>query len=137
MQYVERRQIPLPRYLQSNVQRREFENVIFYGLIAGLAICPFWLGSNRLGAWGLNAILFASFVIALEISLIVRGKLHPVPIRQILFPTIGFGIVVAWIWLQMSSFTPSGWHYTIWSMAADALNTPVKGSISVSPDLTL
>jgi O-antigen ligase len=123
--------------LRAKSPRREFEDVISYGLIAGLAICPFWFGSNRLGAWGFNAIVFSSLVIALEISLILRAKSHPVPIRQILLPAIGIGIVLAWIWLQMSSFTPSAWHYPIWSMAADALNTPLEGSISVSPDLTL
>jgi hypothetical protein len=43
--------MPSPRYLALTRHRREFEDVISYGLIAGLAICPFWLGSNRLGAW--------------------------------------------------------------------------------------
>src|SRR6266516_1257665 len=116
-----RQQMTLPQYLRVKAPRREFEDVISYGLIAGLAICPFWFGSNRLGAWGLNAILFSSLVIALEISFIVRAKLHPVPIRQILVPAIGLGIVVAWVGVQMSSLTPREWHYPIWGMTADAL----------------
>ena len=35
------------------------ETGLFWAMIAGLAWCPFWFGSNTLGAWGINAVLFS------------------------------------------------------------------------------
>ena len=41
-----------------------------------------------------------------------------------------------WIGLQNATWTPSFLHHPIWGMAADALDRPVAGSISVNRDLT-
>ena len=71
------------------------ERVIFFGFLLGLAVCPFWLGSNRLGAWGINAVFFSALLIAYECSLLVSGKPHPFPIGWIKVPAICFALVVA------------------------------------------
>ena len=113
------------------------ERVVFFGFVLGLAICPFWLGSNRLGPWGINAALFSTLLIAYECSLLASGKPHPFPIQSIKIPAICFALVVAWIVIQMTPYVPRSWTYPIWEISSDAINRDLRGSISVNPDLTM
>src|SRR5262249_21760205 len=104
--------------------------------IAGLAWCPFWLGSNELLAWGVNAVLFPGLVIIYELSLLIRGERHPVAIKHVKVAAALFAAAVIWILIQNATWTPAWLHHPIWQMAAEALNKPIHGSISVDRDLT-
>jgi O-antigen ligase len=112
------------------------ERALFWVFIAGLAWCPFWFGSNELLAWGMNAVLFPGLVGIYELSLLIRGKRHPVTIRQIKAPAALCAAVVLWILIQNTTWTPNWMHHPIWQMSADALDRPVDGSISVNRELT-
>ncbi len=112
------------------------ERLLLWALIAGLAWCPFWFGSNELPAWGINAILFPGLVASYELSLLIRGKRHPVAIKQIKLPAALFATVVLWILIQNATWTPHWLHHPIWQMTADALARPIDGSISVDRELT-
>lgn len=105
-------------------------------LVCGLAWVPFWLGSNRLIAWGINAVLFAGLAVVYELSLLLRGARHPVPIRRVGLSAVLFGLVVLWVFIQSVSWTPTEWHHPIWQLTSEALGQPIAGSISVDPDLT-
>jgi O-antigen ligase len=118
------------------IQSAIVERALLWVFIAGLAWCPFWFGSNVLLAWGGNAVLFPGLVAIYELSLLVRGERHPVAIKQIKFPAALFAAVVLWILIQNATWTPALLHHPIWQMAADALERPIDGSISVSRDLT-
>jgi hypothetical protein len=117
-------------------QRAIVERVLLWAFIAGLAWCPFWFGSNVLLAWGINAVLFPGLVAIYELSLLIRGERHPVAIRQIKAPAALFAAVVLWILIQNATWTPEWLHHPIWQMSADALDSPVHGSISVDRELT-
>jgi O-antigen ligase len=112
------------------------EQVLLWALVAGLAWCPFLFGSNLVLVWGINAVLFPGLVAIYEVSLLVRGERHPVAIRQIKIPAALFSAVVVWIFIQNATCTPDWLHHPIWQMAADALEKPVDGSITVNRDLT-
>jgi O-antigen ligase len=112
------------------------ERACLWAFIGGLAWCPFWFGSNVLLAWGINGVLFPGLVATYEISLLVRGKRHPVAIKHIKVPAALFAAVVLWIFVQNATWTPGWLHHPIWQMSADALDRPVDGSISVNRDLT-
>ena len=112
------------------------ERVLLWAFIAGLAWCPFWLGSNALLAWGINAVLFPGLVAIYELSLLIRGERHPVAIKQIKAPAALFAAVVLWILVQNATWTPDWLHHPIWQMTADALQRPIEGSISVNRELT-
>src|ERR1019366_7322887 len=71
-----------------------------------------------------------------EISLLVRGKSHPVGIKQLKIPAGLFVAVVLWIVIQNTTWTPSLLHHPIWEMTADDLGKSIAGSISVNRDLT-
>ena len=112
------------------------ERALLWAFIAGLAWCPFWFGSNVLLAWGINAVLFPGLVAIYELSLLIRGKRHPVAIKQIKLPAALFAAVVLWILIQNATWTPDWLHHPIWQMTADALDRPIDGSISVNRELT-
>src|SRR5215813_4032157 len=106
------------------------ERVLLWGLIAGLAWCPFWLGGNALLAWGINAVLFPGLVAIYELSLLVRGERHPVAIKHIKVPAALLAAVVLWILIQNATWTPDWLHHPIWQMTSDVLDRPIDGSIT-------
>src|SRR2546430_348244 len=112
------------------------DQALLWAFVAGLAWCPFWFGSNVLVAWGINAVLFPGLVLIYELTLLIRGERHPVAIKQIKVPAALFAVVVVWILIQNATWTPAWLHHPIWQMAADALDKPIDGSISVNRDLT-
>ena len=104
--------------------------------VGGLAWVPFWFGSARPIAWGINAVIFPSLAALYELSLVLRGAPHPVAIRRIGVSAVLFALVITWILVQNVSWTPTDWHHPIWRLASDALGQPIAGSISADPDLT-
>src|SRR5262249_5476643 len=103
---------------------------------AGLAWVPFWLGSDRLIAWGINALIFPGIAALYELSLLLRGAPHPVAIKRVWLAAILFITAVIWAVLQNASWMPTSWQHPIWQLASTALGRPVAGSISVDPSLT-
>jgi O-antigen ligase len=116
---------------------RSFDRKLFAALMVGLAFAPFWLGSNRPIAWGVNAIYYGALAILYEAALLWSGRSHPVALRRIWFPALAFMSVVVWSLLQIAPFMPESWRHPIWRMASDALGEPIAGAISVNPDLTV
>jgi O-antigen ligase len=116
---------------------RAADRRIFIALMVGLAVAPFWLGSDRPIAWGFNALYYGALAIAYEGALLIGGREHPVALRRIWFPALAFACVVIWSLLQIAPFMPESWRHPIWRLASDALGEPIAGSISVNPDLTV
>lgn len=112
------------------------EAALLVALVAGLAWAPFWLGGNRMVPWGVNGVYFPTLVVAYELSLLMRGRRHPVGIRQLAAPAALFCAVVAWIYVQMSTAAPAAMVHPIWNMASDVLGAPIAGSISVNRGAT-
>ena len=110
---------------------------VFLGLfIVALAWVPFWLGSNQVLPWAINAIVFPSLAAAYTVSLVVRGMPQPMPLRSIRLPALLFAAAAAWAVFQNATWTPAGLHHPVWQVAADVLGRPIPGSISVDRDLT-
>src|ERR1019366_10332783 len=113
-----------------------FELMLFWAFVAGLAWVPYWYGSNDYVAWGVNAVLFCGLVVIYEAAVLVKGKSHPVGVKEIWISVALFAAVVLWIIVQNATWTPSSWHHPIWALTSDALNRPIEGSISVNRNLT-
>jgi O-antigen ligase len=126
----------IPRVQRLSGESAIVERALLWAFIAGLAWCPFWFGSYTLLAWGINAVVFPGLVVIYELSLLIRGERHPVAIWQIKVPAVLFGAVVLWILIQNATWTPVWFHHPIWQMAADALDQPIDGSISVDREMT-
>ena len=107
--------------------------VLFVG---GLAWVPFLFGGNAPIAWGINAVVFGALAALYELSLVLRGASHPVPIRRVGVSAVLFALVTIWILVQNVTWTPTGWQHPIWHLASETLGQPIAGSISVDRDLT-
>ncbi|MGH6839090.1 MAG: O-antigen ligase family protein [Methylocella sp.] len=112
------------------------DGALFFALVLALAWVPLWLGANRPFAWGVDAILFPGLALVYEISLLLRGRGHPVGVRRLKAPAMLFAAVVTWIFIQMSTSVPAALQHPVWAMAADVLERPLDGCISVNRDLT-
>ncbi len=110
---------------------------LFLAFIALLAWTPFWFGSNRPFAWGINAVGFGSLVIFYEISLLATRRRHPVALKRLWFPALAFLSLCAWSLLQTAAFLPLGYQHPIWQMTREALGRDLPGSISINRDDTI
>ncbi len=110
------------------------EWAIFCIFVAALGWLP--LAGNLPLTWGINAILFPGLAVIYEISVLARRVPHPVALKEFPVSAALFVAVVLWIIIQNGTWTPSFLHHPIWGMAANALDRPVEGSISVNRDLT-
>jgi len=113
------------------------ESALLIGLTAGLAWAPFWLGGNRVTAWGVNALWFPGLALAYEFSLFARGRSHAVAARRIVVSIVLFLLVALWAVAQTSSLASMAFAHPIWGMASDALAIGLPATISVDPPATL
>jgi O-antigen ligase len=113
------------------------ENGLLIGLTVGLAWAPFWLGGNRVTAWGVNALLFPALALAYELSLFARGRSHAFAARRIVVPIVLFLFVALWAFAQTSPVASIAFAHPIWAMASDALAVGLPATISVDPPATL
>ena len=109
---------------------------MFIAFLLALAWTPFWFGSNRPLAWGVNAVGFGGLALLYEIGLLATLRRHPVALRRIWFPALAFAAVCVWSLIQVGSFIPTGYQHPIWQMAREALGVDLPGSISVNRDDT-
>ena len=117
--------------------REATERVVFVLFIVGLAAVPYWYGSNDLIAWGVNAMVFPGLAAFYELSLLARGKGHPVPIVDgLLVPAGLFLATLLWVWFQALAWKQPSLANPIWDFAGQTLGRPIDGSISVDRDLT-
>jgi O-antigen ligase len=113
------------------------ERAVFGLFVVGLAGVPYWYGSNDPIAWGVNAIVFPGLAAFYELSLLARGKSHPVPIGSRLLVPVGlFFATLLWIWFQALAWGHAPFANPIWDLAGQALGRTIDGSISVNRDLT-
>ena len=113
------------------------ESALLIGLTAGLAWAPFWLGGNRVTAWGVNALWFPGLALAYELSLFARGRSHAFAARRIVVSIVLFLLVALWAVAQTSPLASMAFAHPIWGMASDALAIGLPATISVDPPATL
>ena len=82
------------------------DEAVFIAFLIALAWTPFWFGSNRPLAWGVNAVGFGGLALLYEIALLATLRRHPVALRRFWFPALAFAAVCAWSLIQTGSFIP-------------------------------
>lgn len=113
------------------------DDAIFLLFLAALGWAPFWFGSDRSLAWGVNAIWFGGLVIAFELVRTLSGRRHPVALHRIWFPATACVVVFGWTLIQIAHWIPAGYHNPIWQMAREASGRDFAGSITVNRDATV
>ena len=127
---------PAHRPLAKNAQADAVESYLFGALCIGLVWAPFWLGSNRLIPWGINGLYFSALALALEASLLIRRRPHPISVTWIAPAAALFIVVVLWIGVQISTSIPTTLAHPIYGMASELLKAELPASISVNRTLT-
>jgi len=104
-----------------------------FGLFVLLVVlAPLPLGSNREWSWSLLAVLFAGLALAWIPTHL--GRRAPPVVGVPLWIPVLFAAVCAWVIVQGAGWTPASWHHPLWSMTGQALNAPVAGRVSLSPE---
>jgi hypothetical protein len=103
-------------------------------VLAVVLLAPLPLGSNRPLFWSAMAAVLAVAVVLTGAAMLARGRGLPAGMAA---PAAGFGVVVAWMLLQMSPWLPAALHHPAWAEATAVLGRSLPGSISASRDGTL
>ena len=112
------------------------DQLIFWAAVLGVAWTPFWLGSNRVIAWVINAGYFGLLFVLLELALLVTRRPHPVSFKRIIYPVLLFALICIWIVLQAATFLPSALDNPAYQYLRTTYHTDIAGSISIFRPLT-
>ena len=107
-------------------------NISFYLLIATLAWTPFLLGSDRPWSWTLLTFLVLACWLLWLISRWGNPEGLTTSLRRVAGPVILAVGALLWGLVQICSRVPAAWIHPVWGMAADGLNRPVSGMISLN-----
>lgn len=113
------------------------EGILFGALIAAVALAPLPLGSSRPLPAALLALALGVLLVAWAACAGMGAARMAVSPAKIRVPLILFGLVALWILVQALPILPAGWGDPIWGVAAEALGTPLRHTISVNPERTL
>lgn len=129
-------------------------NIVFWLLIATVAIAPLPFASNRplpwsvlsvvvavlLVLWGIDrvrAVLRQGTTVVLNASASIDGLPPPTPAavvidRLAIAFAAAFAALIAWYWIQASTLS-AGLAHPAWVEAAHALGEPLTGAIAIDP----
>lgn len=111
--------------------------LFFWLLTASVCLAPLPFGGNQPWAWSLLALtvgLQASLwglAATLDRRLVTMRRWRTLPYGAL------FALLALWYLLQASSVTPAAWHHEAWRETAAALQAPLAGSLSLTPDRTM
>lgn len=98
-----------------------------------VVLAPLPLGAVPAWSWALCAVCTGLMLMAWTVLLWRAGQPPAVPLARIWPSAVLFGLVIAWAMIQTANWTPESWHHPIWKAASEALERPLKGSVSIAP----
>ena len=111
--------------------------IIFYGFLGIVALAPLPFASNRPWAWSLLSLVVGLLLLVWAVAAWRDRDLVAVSWRRVWPFLLMFAVIIGWIVLQASPWTPDRWHHLAWAAAAAALGQPLDGAISIDPAMTL
>lgn len=109
---------------------------IAFFLIAVLLVLPAPYGGWSLWASSLLSLAVGAALTVLGVYLFLGRASLPVPFRLYAVPLTLFAFVLLWAGIQAVSWTPAALHHPFWQEASAALQTPLRGAISLDPAAT-
>jgi len=114
-------------------EARALDRYIFNVLLAIVVIAPIPFASVHLWAWSLFSLVTSVLILAWAVSAHF-GQSNISDISRLCWTSIGlFSAGMAWAFLQSSPILPVAWHHPVWKDAAEILNLPYHGSVSLDP----
>lgn len=111
--------------------------LLFFSLLAIVALVPLPLASNRPLPAALVALILGLILIVWAVSAVMRNEPGAVSVRRVAWPLGLAALTVSWIIVQWSPWTPDSWHHPVWQQASGILGEQLAGRITVNPDATL
>ncbi len=107
--------------------------VVFRGLVALVLLAPLPLGAYPQWAWAVMATACGALLYLWGL-LVLAGRLAVnAPPAFLLWSASALGLALLWGLLQTTGFLPEDWRHPIWREAAVALETPLRGAVSLDP----
>ncbi len=110
---------------------RDFSSVIFWPYLAMVVLAPLPFGS--IYPW--SSTLIATFTGILLLGWAAQtafGSARPaIGLKQAWPFVLPFLLLVAWIVIQMASWTPESWHHPFWKTAGEILGEKLPGRITL------
>ncbi|MBL6934970.1 MAG: O-antigen ligase family protein [Alphaproteobacteria bacterium] len=116
--------------------------LIFWALMALVALAPLPFASNRPWSWSLLSLLVGLLLVLWAFALIfdraawtgdVRRTMMQVTWRRFWLGALFFAAMVGWLVAQATPGIFPEWHNPVWTEAADILGIPVTSAISLNP----
>jgi O-antigen ligase len=113
--------------------------LIAWLLLAIVAFAPLPFGSEPRWAWSLIAVATGLGLLGWSACAVVRRRGVPLPhdMRRLAPVGILFAVVLLWIAVQASPWSPAALHAPVWGVAESLLNRPLAGAISINPTETI
>lgn len=112
-------------------------SLLFWLLTLVVCLAPLPFGGNQPWAWSALALATAVLGLLWGAAALADRRLVTLERRRTLPYGGAFLLLALWYALQASGLTPLDWHHEAWAEAAAALETPLGGSLSLTPDRTL
>ncbi|MCE2509410.1 MAG: O-antigen ligase family protein [Alphaproteobacteria bacterium] len=108
--------------------------LLFWLLMAIVALAPLPFGSNRPWSWSLLGVLVGLLVLFWVAAAYRDRTLIQIEWRRSRIIVVPFAVLMLWFLLQASGLTPDAWHHPLWEKAAGVLGVPLTGAISLNPE---
>jgi O-antigen ligase len=121
------------------VHESRTDRLSFWLLLAIVAFAPLPFGAEAQWAWSLLTVLTGAGLLFRTIPALTGRLSLVLPAGVVRLAPAGalYALLLLWIALQASPWTPPAWHAPVWKGAAGALDTAVAGAISINPSDTL
>ena len=106
---------------------------VFIALVALTLVAPLPLGAYPAWAWASMSAICGALLLCWAVSVLTGRVSLVAPPPFLRWSGTALGLALFWGLLQTVEFTPADWHHPIWRDAAEALDTPLNGSVSLNP----
>ncbi len=107
--------------------------LVFHSLVALVLLAPLPLGAYPQWAWSAMAVACGA-LLCLWGLLVLAGRLaFNAPPAFLLWSAAALVLCMLWGLLQTTAFLPEDWWHPIWRDASVALETPLRGAVSLDP----
>lgn len=102
--------------------RKQFLNMLFLAFAFMLVLAPLPLGSNRMWSASLLALWTNVLLLVFLAVWVWQKQLVQTPMHgSLIAATLLLALVVIWVLVQISSWTPAAWHHPLWQEAERVL----------------
>ncbi len=106
--------------------------IIFWLFVILVVLAPLPFGLVHAFSQAVLAYAVMGLALAWCLMRLKQNKGPVVGLGRVWPEAVGFALVLVWGVVQISTFTPEGWHHPLWAEAGAVLETDVRGSISLA-----